>query len=181
MNLPAHRIDILVDTAALATRMDSLAQEIRRTLPQDLVVVALLRGSFVFTADLIRAFYAHGIRPQIDFMTLESYGNATESSGRITLVRDITEQVAGRDVLIVDDILESGRTLNYAKRTITERGAHSVHSAVMLEKPGKRAVNIQADFVGFAIPDVFVVGMGLDYANRYRELPYVGAVILERN
>lgn len=176
MNEPKHHIVPLISSEMVASRISTLANEITKKLPKDIVVIALLRGSFVFTADLIRAFYATGVKPQVDFMTLESYGNAITSSGRITLVRDITENVEGRDVLIVDDILESGRTLSYAKDVIQKRGAASIHIAVMLEKPGKRKVEIDADFVGFTIEDKFVVGMGLDYANSYRELPYIGVV-----
>ena len=158
-----HRIETLITSEQVSTRISMMANEITRTLPQDLMVIALLRGSFVFTADLIRAFYASG----------------TTSKGSVTIIRDITENVQGRDVLLVDDILESGRTLSFAKNLINERGPRSVHIAVMLEKPGHRKVEINADFVGFTIPDKFVVGMGLDYANYYRELPYIGAVEFE--
>lgn len=171
-----HRIETLISSEQVSTRISMMANEITRALPQDLMVIALLRGSFVFTADLIRAFYASGTKPQVDFMTLESYGSGTQSKGSVTIIRDITENVQGRDVLLVDDILESGRTLSFAKKLIEERNPRSVNIAVMLEKPGHRKVEIDADFVGFTIPDKFVVGMGLDYANYYRELPYIGAV-----
>ena len=171
-----HKIETLITAEQVASRISVMANEITRALPQDVMVIALLRGSFVFTADLIRAFHATGTKPQVDFMTLESYGKGTESKGSVTIIRDITENVAGRDVLLVDDILESGRTLSFARELIRERGPRSVHIAVMLEKPNKRKVEIDADFVGFTIPDKFVVGMGLDYANYYRELPYIGAV-----
>ena len=175
-------IDSLISAEDLAARVQSLAEEIASKLPPDLMIVSLLRGSFMFTADLIRALHMvsnGGIRPQIDFMTLASYGNTTTSSGTIEVVRDLREDVQGRDVLIVDDILESGRTLAYAQQILKERDAHSVQIAVLLEKPGKRKVeNIAADFVGFVIPDKFVVGYGLDYANYFRELPYIGVVTI---
>jgi len=171
-----HHIDTLITSEQVSSRISTLANEIAKSLTPDLMVIALLRGSFVFTADLIRAFYATGIKPQVDFMTLDSYGSGISSTGRVTLVRDITENVEGRDVLLVDDILESGRTLSYARDLIRQRNPKSVKIAVMLEKPGHRKVEIDADFVGFQIPDKFVVGMGLDYANFYRELPYIGAV-----
>ncbi|MDX2074613.1 MAG: hypoxanthine phosphoribosyltransferase [Alphaproteobacteria bacterium] len=174
-----HHIELLIPSEQVAARISTMANEITRALPKDLMVIALLRGSFVFTADLIRAFYASGTTPQVDFMTLESYGSGISSSGRVTVIRDITENVEGRDVLLVDDILESGRTLAFAKKLIKERKPRSVNIAVMLEKPGKRKVEIDADFVGFAIGDKFVVGMGLDYANFYRELPYIGAVAFD--
>jgi len=167
---------VLYSAAQIAERIESLARIIALGVPPDVMIVALLRGSFVFAADLIRALHTLGMQPQIDFMTLSSYGAATESSGQVTIHRDMNESVEGRDVLIIDDILESGRTLNHARRLIEERGAKSVKIAVMLEKPGKRVVEVNADYVGFTIPDQFVVGFGLDYANYYRELPYIGIV-----
>lgn len=169
-------IDVLITAEALAGRVHELAHTIAHALPPDVMIVSLLRGSFVFTADLIRALHLQGASPQVDFITLSSYGNATTSSGTITIMRDLTEDVRGRDILIVDDILESGRTLTFARNLLQERGAASTHIAVMLEKPGKRKVDITADYVGFSIPDKFVVGYGLDYANYYRELPFIGVV-----
>ena len=175
-------IERLIAADEIAVRVATLADEISRKLPPDLMIVSLLRGSFVFTADLIRALHTLGnsaIRPQIDFMTMASYGDHMVSSGEIQVVRDLKEDVEGRDVLIVDDILESGRTLAFARDIIKERKAKSVKIAVLLEKPGKRKVdNVTADFVGFIIPDKFVVGYGLDYANYYRELPYIGVVTI---
>ncbi len=171
-----HKLVTLIAPEVVSARVSTMANEIANILPQNLMIIALLRGSFVFTADLIRALYATGVKPQIDFMTLESYGSGTASKGSVTVIRDISENVEGRDVLLVDDILESGRTLEFACNIIKERKPSSLHIAVMLEKPGHRKVEIEADFVGFTIPDKFVVGMGLDYANFYRELPYIGAV-----
>ena len=171
-----HRISHLISTEQVSSCISTMANNIAKTLPPDILVVSLLRGSFVFTADLIRALHATGMKPQVDFMTLASYGAGTTSSGTVSIVRDIADSVSGRDVLIVDDILESGRTLSFAHSLIAERGAKSIHIAVMLEKPGKRKTDIRADFVGFVIEDKFVVGMGLDYANYYRELPFIGVV-----
>lgn len=167
---------VLYSSEQIAERIESLARIIALGVPPDVMIVALLRGSFVFAADLIRALHVLGIQPQIDFMTLSSYGAATESSGNVTIHRDMSEAVEGRDVLIIDDILESGRTLNHARSLIEDRGAKSVKIAVLLEKPGKRVIDVKADYVGFTIPDQFVVGYGLDYANYYRELPYIGVV-----
>ena len=176
-------IETLISTEEIAERVKSLAKEIAEKLPPNLMIVSLLRGSFVFTSDLIRALYLTGakdnIRPQVDFMTLASYGAQTISSGNIQIIRDLTENVEGRDVLIVDDILESGRTLTFARELVVSRKARSVKIAVLLEKPGKRKMDITADFVGFIIPDKFVVGYGLDYANYYRELPYIGVVTVK--
>lgn len=182
MTQPGPNVDVLISATEIASRVVALAESIAQRLPPDLMIVSLLRGSFVFTSDLIRALHlaaaGQGIRPQVDFMTLSSYGNNATSSGAITIVRDLTENVEGRDVLIVDDILESGRTLAFARELVLSRRARSVRIAVLLEKPGKRKVAIDADFVGFVIPDKFVVGYGLDYANYYRELPFIGAVQL---
>lgn len=174
-----HHISQLISSEQVSARISMLANEITKQIPSDILVIALLRGSFIFTADLIRAFYATGMKPQVDFMTLESYGSGISSTGHVKLIRDITENVEGRDVLLVDDILESGRTLSFAHKLISERSPSSVNIAVMLEKPGKRITDIQANFVGFDIDDQFVVGMGLDYANFYRELPYIGVVNFE--
>lgn len=172
----AHTIRQIYSAEQVSRRILSMANEIAATLPKDLIVIALLRGSFVFTADLIRGFHATGIKPQVDFMTLESYGSGLTSSGHVKLVRDIGEEIEGRDVLVLDDILESGRTLDFACREIMARKPATLNIAVMLDKPGKRKVEIEADFVGFEIGDEFAVGMGLDYANFYRELPYIGVV-----
>lgn len=173
-------VEILIPAQEISSRMKSLARDIIQQLPPDVLIISLLRGSFVFTSDLIRSLHLadtkHNFKPQIDFMTLASYGRGTTSSGTVEIVRDLTENVKGRDVLIVDDILESGRTLQFARNLIMERGARSARIAVLLEKPGKRKVEINADFVGFIIADKFVVGYGLDYANYYRELPFIGAI-----
>lgn len=177
MKKPAD-IEVLITTQELTNRVNTLAQEIARHMTSDIMIVSLLRGSFVFTADLIRALHFSGVQPQVDFMTLASYGNNTSSSGKVQIIRDIVEDVRGREILIVDDILESGNTLTFARNLIRERGATSIKIAVMLEKPNKRKVEIDADFVGFKIPDKFVVGYGLDYANYYRELPFIGAITL---
>ena len=171
-----HEIPILYSAEEIQERIVQLACDIGLKMPHDIMIVSLLKGSFVFTADLIRALYNIGMHPQLDFMTISSYGKSTQSSGEMQINRDLVEEVKGRNVLIIDDILESGRTLQFARNLINERGAESVRIAVLLEKPGKREVAIGADFVGFTIPDKFVVGYGLDYANYYRELPYVGVL-----
>jgi hypoxanthine phosphoribosyltransferase len=126
---------------------------------------------------LIRALHHAGLSPEVDFMTLSSYGKGRTSTGQVDIVRDIDTDLAGRNVLIVDDILESGRTLAFAKDLLTARGAKSVWTCVLLEKPGMRAVTIHADFKAFDCPPVFVVGYGMDAGHRYRELPYVGRLV----
>lgn len=169
----------LVTADEITERTRYMAEDIARDFSEDLMIIPLLRGSFVFAADLIRALHqvqGYSIMPQVDFMTLASYGSGTTSSGTVEIVRDLAESVEGRDILIIDDILESGRTLTFARDLITNRHARSVRIAVLLEKPGKRKVNIEANYVGFTIDDLFVIGYGLDYDNYYRELPFIGVL-----
>ena len=169
-------IRTLYDEGAIASRTRALAVEIADADMRGLLAVAVLKGSFMFAADLLRALHGVGLAPQVEFMHLSSYGVGTESSGTVRIVRDVESDVAGRDVLLIDDILESGRTLAFARDLLLGRGARRVLVAVMLEKPGKRAVAMEADFVGFLCPDLFVVGYGMDAAHRYRELPFIGVV-----
>jgi hypoxanthine phosphoribosyltransferase len=172
----SYRVRVLFDEAAIARRNEEMAQTIVETAPPDLLVVAVLKGSFMFAADLIRALHRCGLAPQVEFVHLSSYRAATVSSGQVSILRDVESNVRGREVLLVDDILESGRTLAFAKDLLMARGAKRVYAAVLLEKPGKRAVDVKADFVGFTCPDVFVVGYGMDVAHNYRQLPFVGVV-----
>jgi hypoxanthine phosphoribosyltransferase len=173
MNRP---IPVLFSAQQISERVHGMASEIAVSMPQEIVIISLLKGGFIFTADLIRALHRTGMKPQVDFMTLRSYGKGVESSGKVDILQDIHEEVAGRHVLIVDDILESGRTLVFARNLIESRQAASVKMAVLLEKPGKRKVTVDADFVGFTVPDKFVVGYGLDYAGFLRELPFIGSL-----
>ncbi len=169
-------VDVLFSAEAIARRVDELGREIAGRIDRNCMVIAVLKGSFVFCADLIRALHRAGMHPRIDFLTLSSYGTGTESSGTVQITRDISDDVAGMDVLLIDDILESGRTMVFAKELIEQRGAKSVSICVFLDKPDKRKVAIDADHVGFVCPDRFVVGYGLDYAHYYRELPFVGVL-----
>jgi hypoxanthine phosphoribosyltransferase len=169
-------VEPLFSADEIAARVEMLAADIAATMPRDLLIVAILKGGFVFVADLIRALHYAGMRPQVDFMTLSSYGAATESSGHVVITRDVTDDVAGRDVLIVDDILESGRTISSAQQLLLNRGARMVKLCVLLDKPGKRKVACAADFTGFTVEDKFVVGYGLDYAHLFRDLPYIGTI-----
>ncbi len=172
----APRVRVLFDEATIARRNEELARAVAAADLKDLLVVAVLKGSFMFAADLIRALHRAGLGPQVEFIHLSSYRAATVSSGQVEILRDVESDVRDRDVLLVDDILESGRTVTFAKDLLMARGARRVLTAVLLEKPGKRAVSIQADFVGFTCPDVFVVGYGMDVAHSYRQLPFVGVV-----
>jgi hypoxanthine phosphoribosyltransferase len=174
-----RRVNVLFAADAIARRNAELAGEIAAQGPDRLLVVAVLKGSFVFAADLIRALHAAGLSPEVEFISLSSYRDQTVSTGAVRIVHDIDSDVGGRDVLLVDDILESGRTLAFAKDLMAARGARRILTCVLLEKPHKRAVRIEADLVGFRCPDQFVVGYGMDVAHAYRELPFVGVVEVE--
>lgn len=177
--MTAPTIEVLFSADEIADRNRALAREIHAAeLGERLLVVAVLKGGFVFAADLIRSLHGAGISPEVDFMSLSSYRAGTSSSGTVTVLRDLETDVAGRDVLLVDDILESGRTLAYAKELLKSRGARRVELAVLLDKPGHRVAAIEAEYVGFTCPDLFVVGYGMDMGHAYRELPYIGHVIV---
>ena len=176
--IEGHRIGVLFSETEIAERIAVIARNIATRKPTRLLVVPVLKGSFVFAADLIRAMHHAGLSPEVDFMILSSYRSATRSSGQVQVLRDIESDVNGRDVLLIDDILESGRTLAFAKDLISARGASNVLTAVLLNKPGHLAANISADFEGFQCPDKFVVGYGMDMAHQFRELPFVGHVIV---
>jgi hypoxanthine phosphoribosyltransferase len=170
-------IEVLFSAETIAARTKTLAHEIASAGFTDLLVVPILKGSFIFGADLLRALHQAGAGLEVDFMFLSSYRDKTQSSGQVEILRDIETNVSGRDVLLVDDILESGRTLSFAKDLISSRNASRVATCVLLDKPVERAVGIEADFLGFKCPDAFVIGYGMDLAHRYRELPYVGRIV----
>ena len=169
-------VSIRFSAAEIATRVDEMAAELAAKLPADTLVVSVLKGSFVFAADLIRALSRAGANWSMDFLTLSSYGSGTETSGRVRIVRDIVDDVRGRDVLLVDDILESGLTISFATDLLKERGAARVWVCTLLDKPAKRRASIDAEFTGFQAGDEFLVGYGLDWAHRFRGLPYIGVV-----
>jgi hypoxanthine phosphoribosyltransferase len=169
-------IRVLYSAETIASRNLEIAREIAHAGYRNLLVVSILKGSFVFAADLIRALHGAGMSPEVEFLSLSSYRAGTTSSGKVTLIRDIESDVAGRDVLLIDDILESGRTIAFARDLMLKRGAARVAVAVLLEKPGKLAQPLKADHVGFVCPDLFVVGYGMDAAHAFRELPFVGVV-----
>lgn len=177
ITIDGHRIDVLFSETEIAKRITVLAAEIAAIKPHKLLVIPILKGSFIFAADLIRAMHHAGLSPEVDFMILASYRAAMTSSGKVDVLRDIESIVEDRDVLLVDDILESGRTLAFAKDLLAARGAKSVQSCVLLDKPGHLAANIKADFRGFDCPDLFVVGYGMDMSHQFRELPFVGHVV----
>jgi hypoxanthine phosphoribosyltransferase len=166
----------LFSAAEIAERIDGLAGAIAAAKLDDLLVVAILKGSFIFAADLVRALQARGLEPEIDFMFLASYEGEPTSTGKVRVLHDPEGELKARDVLIVDDIFDSGRTLNFAKERLLARGAKRVLTCVLVDKQVPRAAPIEPDFVGFACPPVFLVGYGMDLRNRYRELPFIGQI-----
>ena len=169
-------IQKLFDETEIATRVDELAREIAESDFKNLLVVAILKGSFIFAADLARAMHRANLSPEMEFLHLASYGIGTKSSGEIKVLRDVESDVAKRDVLLIDDILESGRTLKFAQNNLIKRGAKSVQIVALLDKSEFRDSSIVADFIGFKCPDEFVVGYGMDIGYAYRQLPYIGYI-----
>lgn len=177
---PHHIREVLFTSEQIQQRVGMMIDEIAGTCkPENLVILGILRGSFIFMADLVRGFARHDLHPRIDFITLSSYGGGTESSGTVRICHDTDEDLTGADVVIVDDILDSGRTLAFAKALFLQRGARSVRTCVLLDKTSSRAVDMQADYTGFPVGNTFVVGYGLDYDKRYRELPHIASVTFE--
>jgi len=155
----------------IATRVKELGEIISKEYKdKNLLVISLLRGSFIFASDLVREL---SIPVEVDFMTTASYGHNEISSGNVEILHDIRTGVEGKDILIVDDIIDSGYTLNKVKEMLSLKNPNSVKICVMLDKPSRRKVDINPDFVGFTIPDVFIVGYGLNYGDHYRNIPYI--------
>lgn len=137
----------------------------------NLMLVTVLKGAVVFLADLMRQI---DVPAEIDFMVVSSYGSGVKSSGVVKIVKDLDVPLAGKDILIVEDILDSGLTLSYIKELLESRGPRSIRIATLLDKPSRRKVDLQADYIGFSVPDEFVIGYGLDYDEKYRNLSYIG-------
>lgn len=165
---------ILVTREEIKEAVEKLGAQITRDYQgRDLMVIGILKGAIVFYSDLIREI---DLPLRTDFMAVSSYGSATKSSGVVQLRKDLDRPVEGMDVLIVEDIVDSGMTLSYLKRVFEDRGATSVRIATLLDKPARRRVDLKADYFCFTIPDEFVVGYGLDYDEKYRNLPDIGVL-----
>lgn len=165
---------ILIDEESLQARVRELGQAIAQTYGQeDLLLISVLKGSFVFMADLVRAI---DMPHEVDFMATSSYGTQTQSSGVVQIVMDLRHDIQDRNVLIVEDIIDSGNTLSYLHRILNERRPRTLRIMTLLDKPDRREVDIPVDWVGFSIPNEFVVGYGLDYNEIYRNLPYIGVL-----
>ena len=168
-------IDQMISAKSIAARIEELATEIqiRFAGTDKLVVVGLLRGSFVFIADLVREL---DLPVEVDFLEASSYGDSTESSREVRILKDLRGEIAGRDVLVVEDIVDTGFTLHHVLHLLQSRGPARIEVCVLLDKPTRREVDIKATWTGFVIPDEFVVGYGIDFAQRNRNLPYIGKV-----
>ena len=168
-------IDQMISAKSIAARIEALADEIKTEFSDcdQLVVVGLLRGSFVFIADLVREL---DMNVEVDFLETSSYGNAMESSREVRILKDIRGEIEGRDVLVVEDIVDTGHTLAHVLHLLKSRHPRKLRTIALLDKPSRREADIKADWTGFEIPDEFVVGYGIDYAQRNRNLPCIGKV-----
>jgi hypoxanthine phosphoribosyltransferase len=168
-------IDQMISAKAIAARVEALARDITAHFAgtDKLIVVGLLRGSFVFIADLVREI---DLPVEVDFLEASSYGDAMHSSREVRILKDLRGEIAGRDVLVVEDIVDTGFTLHHVKALLASRGPKRLEVCALLDKPTRREVEITATWTGFQIPDEFVVGYGIDFAQRNRNLPYIGKV-----
>jgi len=165
----------MISAKSIAARIEDLAREIEGDFEgtQKLVLVGLLRGSFVFIADLVREL---DLPVEVDFLEASSYGDAMQSSREVRILKDLRGEIAGRDVLVVEDIVDTGHTLMHVSNLLKSREPARLKTIALLDKPARREVDVRADWVGFEIPDEFVVGYGIDYAQRNRNLPFIGKV-----
>ena len=167
---------ILLSEAEIAARVDSLAGEIVSTLPADFMMMGLLKGAFVFVADLARALDRAGARPEIEFMRLSSYGVAKVSCGEVRLMGDAPRDIEGRNILLIDDIVDTGRSVVFAADLLRGGKIGGLWTCALLDKPQRREVEAPIDFVGFRVEDVFVAGYGIDHAEKHRHCPYIGVI-----
>ncbi len=173
----SEKIKVLLSQDEVTARIKTLGEEISRDYKDKQPhLICILKGGAYFMIELAKYIT---VPVTIDFMSVSSYGNSTVSSGRIKIVKDLDEPVDGKDVIIVEDIIDSGKTLSYLVKLFESRQPASVKLCTLLDKPDRREVEVPVDYIGFQIPDEFVVGCGLDYAQKYRNLPYIGVVELE--
>jgi len=166
--------EVLLDSETVASRVAELGAQISADYAgRDPVLVSVLKGSLVFLADLMRAM---DLSTSIDLMEVSSYGTATETSGQVRILKDLSQPIEGRDVIVVEDIIDTGLTLNYLLHYLADKRPASIKIVCLLDKPARRLAEIRIDYRGFTIPDRFVIGYGLDYNERYRNLPYIGVL-----
>jgi hypoxanthine phosphoribosyltransferase len=166
-------MNILISEQDIQKRVREIAAEIHRDHPDGVHLIAVLKGAFVFMSDLARAMPGHC---SIDFMAVSSYGKGSTSSGQVQLLKDLDTGIEGRDVVIIEDIVDTGLTLTYLQDILRARSPRNLRTACLLSKPSRRLVNVKVDYIGFSIDDRFVVGYGLDYAEQHRNLPFIAAL-----
>lgn len=172
-----HKIEVMITEKEIKNRIEELGLEISKEFgDEEVILIGLLRGSAIFLADLSRKISS---KARVDFMCVSSYGNEINSSGNILIKKDLDEDIKGKNVLVIEDIIDTGTTLSKIKSFLLERNPKKFKICTLLDKPSRRINNVHVDYIGFIIPDEFVVGYGLDYAQQYRTLPYIGKVIQE--
>ncbi len=170
----SDKIKVLISEEEVSTKIKALAEQINKDYEgKEVHLICVLKGGVFFTCDLAKSIT---VPVTFDFMSISSYGDGTESSGRVKIVKDLDDSIEGKDVLIVEDIIDSGRTLHHLIELLKTRKPNSLKLCTLLDKPSRRVTEVKVDYCGFEIPDEFVVGYGLDFAQRYRNLPYIGVV-----
>ncbi|MBU5477443.1 hypoxanthine phosphoribosyltransferase [Eubacterium sp. MSJ-21] len=169
-----QKIDVMIDEAAVEARIAEIAQQLSKEYEGKTIhIIGVLKGSVFFMCELAKRLT---VPVTMDFMSVSSYGNDTKSSGVVKMIKDLDESIEGRDVVLIEDIMDSGRTLSYLINILKERKPASFKVVTLLDKPDRRVVDLEPDITGFVIPDRFVVGYGLDCAQKYRNLPYIGVI-----
>ena len=171
----SENVKVLISEQEVTEKIQELADQINKDYEgKEIHLICVLKGSVFITCELAKRLT---VPVTMDFMSVSSYGDAQESSGRVKIVKDLDESIAGKDVLIVEDIIDSGRTLSHLIQLLQSRQPNSVRLCTLLDKPDRRVTDVNVDYTGFVIPDEFVVGYGLDYAQKFRNLPYIGVVV----
>jgi len=168
-----ERPEVYISTEQIQARVAALARQIRADYPDGLHIIAVLKGAFIFMSDLVRNIEGH---VSLDFMALSSYAKGTTSSGEVRVMKDLDTTLDGKDVLIVEDIVDTGLTLTYLQEILRARNPRVLRTACLLSKPSRRKIDVSVEYIGFEIEDHFVIGYGLDYAEQFRNLPYIGVL-----
>ena len=166
-------MNVLISTNDIQARVRAMAEQIGRDHPEGVHLIAVLKGAFVFLSDLARAM---AVPCSVDFMAVSSYGKGTSSTGQVQVLKDLGSDIEGRDVVIVEDIVDTGLTLTYLQQILRARSPRHLRTACLLSKPSRRKIEVPVEYIGFTIEDKFVVGYGLDYAEQYRNLPYIAVI-----
>lgn len=170
----ADKIRVMITEEEVDAKIRELAEQITKDYAgKEVHLICILKGSIFFTCELAKRI---GLPVTLDFMSVSSYGDGTESTGRVKIVKDLDENIEGKDVIVIEDIIDTGRTLSHLMEVLRVRKPETLKLCTLLDKPSRRVVDVDVDYIGFEIPDEFVVGYGLDFAQRYRNLPYIGVV-----